>query len=146
VIFDRVNENTESISLVQKETYGGAVNLSLNQTFMRSVNTSLTTLLPISALLLLGGETLKDFAFALLVGVGFGTYSSLFVAAPVLVELKEREPRYRQLRQRAEQRRLSAGPAADLADRGGEPLARPAARPGGRPRSRRKAPPKRKRR
>ena len=69
VIFDKIKENTESPALVARETYSGVVNMSLNQTLMRSVNTSLVVLLPIGALLLFGGETLKDFAFALFVGV-----------------------------------------------------------------------------
>ena len=77
------------------------VNLSLNETLMRSVNTSLVVLLPILSLLLFGGDTLKDFAFALFVGVASGTYSSIFIAAPMLSLLKEREPRYQQIRTRA---------------------------------------------
>jgi preprotein translocase subunit SecF len=101
VIFDKVKENTESLAAVARETYSGVVNTSLNQVFMRSVNTSLVVLLPILALLLFGGETLKDFAFALFVGVASGTYSSIFVAAPILAVLKEREPRLRQMRARA---------------------------------------------
>jgi preprotein translocase subunit SecF len=109
VIFDKVKENTESVSLVSRETYSGVVNLSLNQTLMRSVNTSLSTLLPIGALLLFGGQTLKDFAFALFVGVGVGTYSSLFVASPLLALLKEQEPRYQSIRARAEARAARPG-------------------------------------
>jgi preprotein translocase subunit SecF len=109
VIFDKIKENTESISLVARETYTGMTNLSLNQTFMRSVNTSLVVLLPIGALLLFGGQTLKDFAFALFIGVASGTYSSIFVAAPTLALLKEREPRYQQIRARAEARSARPG-------------------------------------
>jgi preprotein translocase subunit SecF len=122
VIFDKVKENAESLSLVSKETYSGTVNLSLNQVMMRSVNTSLVTLLPIGALLLFGGDTLKNFAFALFVGVALGAYSSIFVAAPVMAVLKEREPRMAQLRTRAEQRdrplrpALRAVPAAEAGD------------------------------
>lgn len=101
VIYDKVKENTESPVLVQREGYAGVVNLSLNQVLMRSVNTSLSTLLPIGALLVFGGQTLKDFAFALFTGVAVGGYSSIFVASPILAMLKEREPRYRQLRARA---------------------------------------------
>jgi preprotein translocase subunit SecF len=101
VIFDRVRENTESLALVARETYSGVVNLSLNETLMRSVNTSLVVLLPILALLLFGGSTLKDFAFALFIGVSSGAYSSIFVASPMLALLKEREPRYLQIRLRA---------------------------------------------
>jgi hypothetical protein len=79
---------------------------------MRSVNTSLVVLLPIGSLLLFGGQTLKDFAFALFVGVASGTYSSIFVAAPVLAMLKEREPRYQQMRQRMQARGAKPGPRA----------------------------------
>jgi len=101
------------LGLVARETYSGVVNISLNQTFMRSVNTSLVVLLPIGALLLFGGTTLKDFAFALFVGVASGTYSSIFIAAPVLCEFKEREPRYQQIRTRAAVRATKpARPAA----------------------------------
>jgi len=101
VIFDRVKENTESIALVGREGYSNVVNLSLNETLMRSVNTSLVVLLPILSLLLFGGSTLKDFAFALFIGVASGTYSSIFIASPTLALLKEREPRYQQIRARA---------------------------------------------
>jgi SecD/SecF fusion protein len=66
----------------------------------RSVATSSSTLFPVTALLLFGGETLKDFAFALLVGIASGTYSSIFIASPVLTEWKEREPGYRNRRRR----------------------------------------------
>ncbi|HEX9891188.1 MAG TPA: protein translocase subunit SecF [Actinomycetota bacterium] len=105
VIFDKIKENAESQALVTREGYSGTVNLSLNQVFMRSVNTSITTLLPIGTLLFFGGDTLKNFAFALFVGVAVGTYSSIFVAAPVLAVLKEREPRMQQIRQRVTARR-----------------------------------------
>lgn len=104
VIYDKIKENAESKALVARESYGGVVNLSLNQVLMRSVNTSITTLFPIGALLLFGGETLKNFAFALFVGTAVGTYSSIFVAAPVLTILKEREPTLARLRDRAVQR------------------------------------------
>jgi preprotein translocase subunit SecF len=109
VIFDKVKENTESAAMVARETYSGMVNISLNQTLMRSVNTSLVVLLPIGSLLLFGGQTLKDFAFALFIGVASGTYSSIFVAAPALALLKEREPRYQQARARAQVRGTRTG-------------------------------------
>jgi preprotein translocase subunit SecF len=111
VIFDKIKENAESLSLVSKETYSGTVNLSLNQVMMRSVNTSLVTLLPIGALLLFGGDTLKNFAFALFVGLALGAYSSIFVAAPVVSVLKEREPRMQQIRTRAIRREGVPRPA-----------------------------------
>jgi preprotein translocase subunit SecF len=104
VIFDKVKENTESQSMVAREGYSGVVNISLNQVLMRSVNTSLVVLLPILSLLLIGGSTLKDFAFALFVGVASGTYSSIFMASPMLALLKEREPKNRQIHQRLVQR------------------------------------------
>ena len=84
VIYDKIKENTESPALVARLGYAGVVNLSLNQVLMRSVNTSLVVLLPILSLLLFGGDTLKDFAFAMFVGVAIGAYSSIFIAAPVL--------------------------------------------------------------
>jgi preprotein translocase subunit SecF len=129
VIFDKIQENAENLALVQRETYAGAVNLSLNQVLMRSVNTSLTSLLPIGALLFFGGETLKDFAFALFIGVGVGTYSSLFVAAPVLTVLKEREPKLQQIRARADRRQARpslavVGDEAGMAEVPAEPQPR----------------------
>jgi preprotein translocase subunit SecF len=115
VIFDKVKENTESTALLGKDTYEGVANYSMNQVLMRSVNTSLVVILPILSLLLFGGATLKDFAFAMLIGVVTGAYSSIFIATPILVVLKEREPRYQQLRARLEtrgksERRLRAVP------------------------------------
>jgi preprotein translocase subunit SecF len=104
VIFDKIKENTESLSLVARETYSGTVNLSLNQVFMRSINTSLATLLPVGALMFFGGEVLQNFAFALFVGLILGAYSSVFIAAPVVAVLKEREPRLAQFRERAARR------------------------------------------
>lgn len=133
VIFDKIKENTESLTLVSRETYSGTVNLSLNQVLMRSVNTSLTSLLPIGALMLFGGETLKNFAFALFVGILAGTYSSLFVAAPILSVLKEREPRMAQIRDRAARRtarpELRPLPAEGPADEVEPELEPAAARP-----------------
>ena len=97
VIYDKIKENTESAALTARLGYVGVVDLSLNQTVMRSVNTSLVVLLPILSLLLFGGQTLKDFAFAMFVGVAIGAYSSVFIAAPVLTivhewQLKRRAP------------------------------------------------------
>ncbi|MGE5227937.1 MAG: protein translocase subunit SecF [Planctomycetaceae bacterium] len=84
VIYDKIKENTESPALVAKLGYVGVVDRSLNQTIMRSVNTSLVVLIPILSLLLFGGKTLKDFAFAMFVGVAIGAYSSIFIASPIL--------------------------------------------------------------
>jgi preprotein translocase subunit SecF len=132
VIFDKVKENTESTALLGKDTYEGVANYSMNQVLMRSVNTSLVVILPILSLLLFGGDTLKDFAFAMLIGVVTGAYSSIFVATPILVILKEREPKYRQLRARLErggkaERRLRAVPTNGQEAAEEEPEAAPAA-------------------
>lgn len=90
VVFDRVKES-ESSGIAAKRSYEEVVNASLNQVLMRSLNTSLTSLLPVAALLgagiILGVPTLKDFALALFVGIAAGTYSSIFVASPLLVTL-----------------------------------------------------------
>ncbi|HEY7667576.1 MAG TPA: protein translocase subunit SecF [Actinomycetota bacterium] len=117
VIYDKIQENTESTALVAREGYANVVNLSLNQVFMRSVNTSLVVLLPILSLLLFGGDTLKDFAFAMFIGVATGAYSSIFIAAPFLTILKAREAKYRQLEARRTVRETKAG---------GRPVAAPA--------------------
>jgi preprotein translocase subunit SecF len=102
---------------MSRTTYSQATNLAVNQTMMRSLNTSLASLLPILGLLvvgnyLLGAETLKDLALALFVGVTAGAYSSIFIAPPLVAMWKEKEPRYAQLRARVE--RLAAqGPGAE---------------------------------
>lgn len=92
IVFDRMRENT---LLMKKETYGDMVDLSIRQTMVRSINTTVALLLPLLAILIFGGPTLKDFAFALTIGVVSGAYSSFFVAAPLVTIWKEREPRYR---------------------------------------------------
>jgi preprotein translocase subunit SecF len=110
VVFDRVQENAARITSVSNQTYGEVANTSLNQVLIRSLSTSATSLLPVGALLfigsgLLGADTLRDLALALFVGMAVGTYSSIVVATPFLVWLKEKEPRYAQLRERAATRR-----------------------------------------
>jgi SecD/SecF fusion protein len=91
IIFDRIRENTP---LMQKASYKQIANVSLWETVRRSLATTFITLLPVGALFFFGGSTLKDFAFALLVGVGAGAYSSIFIAAPLLAWWKEREPEW----------------------------------------------------
>jgi SecD/SecF fusion protein len=97
IVFDRVREN---VAKMQNAAFSQIVNRSMSEVLTRSLATSLCTLLPILALLLFGGSTLKDFAFALLVGVASGAYSSIFIASPVLTHWKEREPIYRRRRAR----------------------------------------------
>jgi SecD/SecF fusion protein len=91
IIFDRIREN---IPLMRRASFRTLGNVSLWETIPRSLATTFITMLPITALYFFGGETLKDFAFALLVGIGAGAYSSIFIAAPLVAVLKEREPEY----------------------------------------------------
>ena len=97
VVFDKVRENTKNITQVARLTYSQAANLAINQTLIRSINTSIVAVLPIASLLfvgagLLGAGTLKDIALVLFIGMIIGTFSSLFIATPVLAGLREREP------------------------------------------------------
>jgi preprotein translocase subunit SecF len=143
VVFDKVRENTTGISVSSRWTYSEAANLAVNQTLVRSVNTSVIALLPVAGILfvgagLLGAGTLKDLALALFVGIAAGTYSSVFIATPLLCDLKEREPAMRALARRVEQRRRSTedvGPAAtrEPAAIGAGPGAAAPARPASRP-------------
>ena len=126
VVFDKVRENTGSLSAMSRTTYSEAANLAVNQTMMRSLNTSLASLLPIGALLfvgafLLGAETLKDLALALFVGVAAGAYSSIFIATPLVAAWKEKEPRYAQLRARVARLAAQGGADRERPERAGRP-------------------------
>ena len=98
IIYDRIRENMPKMSGVP---FADIANRSISQTLTRSLNTSFITLLPVISLLLFGGSTLKDFAFALTVGLISGAYSTIFIASPVVTVLMEREPKYRRLAARA---------------------------------------------
>ena len=124
IIFDRIREN---VPLMRRAPFATIANVSLWETIRRSLATTLITLLPIFSLLIFGGATLKDFAFALMVGIISGAYSSIFIAAPLLTIWKEREPEYaRRIGQEpttaagaeaaleASEEALAAEPAADL--------------------------------
>lgn len=105
VVFDKVRENTKGITSTAKMSYSGAANLAVNQTLVRSFNTSLIALLPVASILfvgagLLGAGTLKDLSLALFIGLATGTYSSIFVATPLLATLREREPAMKALAKR----------------------------------------------
>ena len=91
IIFDRIREN---VPLMRRASMRVIGNVSLWEVIPRSLATTFITLLPVASLYVLGGDTLKDFAFALLVGIGAGSYSSIFLAAPLLAALKEREPEF----------------------------------------------------
>ncbi|SFO53930.1 protein translocase subunit secF [Geodermatophilus obscurus] len=113
VVFDKVDENTRGLSGTARMTWGEAANLAVNQTLMRSINTSVIALLPVAGLLfvgagLLGVGTLKDLALVLFVGLAAGAYSSIFLATPIVADLKEREPEQVALRRRVLARRSAA--------------------------------------
>ena len=113
VVYDKVREVVGRVSATGRYTYTEMMNLSLNQVLMRSVNTSITSMIPVASMLVigsfvLGAVTLQEFAIALLVGIIVGTYSSLFVAAVVVARMKEREPAYVEI---AERVRLRGGAA-----------------------------------
>jgi preprotein translocase subunit SecF len=120
VVFDKVRENTAGLLTTQRSTYSDAANLALNQTLVRSINTSLTALIPVASILfvgagLLGAGTLKDLALVLFVGMLSGTYSSIFIATPVLADLKERQPEYKDLAVKVKRRLAGGRRAADTA-------------------------------
>jgi len=112
VVFDKVDENVKDLDRSARMTWSEAANLAVNQTLMRSINTSVIALLPVAGLLfvgagLLGVGTLKDLALVLFVGLAAGTYSSIVLATPIVADLKEREPEVQALRRRVQARRSS---------------------------------------
>jgi preprotein translocase subunit SecF len=105
VVYDKVQENTGRVGMGAGMTYTDMMNLSMNQVLVRSLNTAIIAVLPVISTLvvgafILGATTLEEFSIALTVGMVVGAYSSIFIAAPVVVWMKEREPRNRQLRER----------------------------------------------
>jgi len=105
VVFDKVRENTKAVAANSKMTYSQAANLAVNQTIVRSINTSVIALLPVGSILfvgagLLGAGTLKDLSLALFIGLAVGTYSSVFIAPPFLAQLREKEPAMQALAKR----------------------------------------------
>lgn len=153
VVYDKVAENSKDLLAGSRMTFSEAANLAVNQTLMRSINTSLIALLPVAGLLfvgagILGVGTIKDLALILFVGLASGAYSSLFLATPIVVDLTERQPEYKALARRVAAKRSSAaaraagepelvgsgaapGTAASAPRRSGGPA--PAPRPGARP-------------
>ena len=109
VVFDKVDENNRYVSSSGGLTYSGMINVSLNQALMRSLNTNITALLPVLSLLvigswIMGAQIIEEFAVPLLIGQLSGAYSSIFIASPLLAWLKEREPRFRDIRRRIDAR------------------------------------------
>ncbi len=116
VVFDKVRENTRTITSTAKWTYSQAANRAVNQTLVRSMNTSLIALLPVASILfvgagLLGAGTLKDLSLALFIGLATGTYSSIFIATPILASLREREPAMQALAKRVSVRNATMNAA-----------------------------------
>jgi len=144
VVFDKVRENTRGITASNRFTYSDATNLAVNQTIVRSINTTLIALLPVGSILVvgtvvLGTGPLKDLSLALFVGIAVGAYSSIFIAPALLAVFKEREPGMQALRRRVLAKRgttvttaagtpvpVAAGAAATVAN---EPAARKQDRP-----------------
>jgi len=133
VVFDKVQENTRGLLGLSRRTYPEAANLAVNQTLMRSINTSFIAVLPVLGLLvigvgLLGVGTLRDLALVQLVGIIAGVFSSIFIATPILVDLTMRRPAYRQQAERVAQRRANVArkAAGDVGatDTVGDPAAR----------------------
>jgi preprotein translocase subunit SecF len=123
VVFDKVRENTRGLLKLTRRTYGEAANLAVNQTLMRSINTSLIALLPVLGLLvvgvvLLGVGTLQDLALIQLTGMLVGAVSSIFLATPLVVDLKMRDPKYKLQAERVAHRRANLARKAELAARG----------------------------
>ncbi|WNV77446.1 protein translocase subunit SecF [Geodermatophilus sp. DSM 44513] len=128
VVFDKVDENVRDLDRTARMTWGEAANLAVNQTLMRSINTSVIALLPVAGLLfvgagLLGVGTLKDLALVLFVGLAAGAYSSIFLATPIVADLKEREPEVQALRRRVLARRSSQARQASGRPAGAGPVA-----------------------
>jgi len=118
VVFDKIRENTNGQSRDMSLTYSQQVNLAVNQTLVRSINTTVVAALPVAAILfigafVLGAGTLRDISLALLVGIVVGTYSTLFIAAPLYSQLREREPKIREADKKLKTAQERAKPAAE---------------------------------
>ncbi|MCI0686881.1 MAG: protein translocase subunit SecF [Sporichthyaceae bacterium] len=136
VVFDKVRENTRGLLGSARHTYSQAANLAINQTVVRSINTSVIALLPVASILFigtwfLGAGVLKDLALALFVGIAVGTYSSIFIATPLLAQLKEREPQMQALARRVASRGARAGAATGAVATAGAPVSAASAGSGG---------------
>ena len=117
VVFDKIRENTAEDGPESRRTFAESVNLAVNQTLVRSINTSVVAMLPVASILFigalaLGAGTLRDIALALLIGILVGTYSTIFVAAPLYAQLRTAEPAVRQRDKKALAMRAKADAAA----------------------------------
>ena len=137
VVFDKVRENTDEAIGSGRRTFSEAANLAVNQTLVRSINTTIVALLPVAAILVtgltvIGPGTLTDLALALFVGIAVGAYSSIFIATPMYAHLRENEPEMQKLAHRVERRRAKAHAHAtatgrEVPDEEPPPVAEPAA-------------------
>jgi preprotein translocase subunit SecF len=128
VVFDKVRENTLEAEGNGRLSFSQAANEAVNQTLVRSINTSVVALLPVGSILfigyfLLGPGTLLDLSLALFVGIAVGTYSSIFIATPVLADLREREPAMKELKKRAERYQAAQSRKAATVPSDGVPVA-----------------------
>jgi len=128
VVFDKVRENTDHITSTVKRNYAEAANLAVNQTLVRSINTSVVALLPVGSILfigafILGAGSLKDISLALFVGIAAGTYSSIFIATPLLADLRGREPELVAQGERVRRRRAEAAAASAATGTGADEAA-----------------------
>ncbi len=126
VVYDKVQENTKGLTSLNRRTYPEAANLAVNQTLMRSINTSLIALLPVAGLLvagvvILGSGTLKDLSLVMLIGMLVGAYSSVFIAVPIAVDLKLRDPAIKAHTARVTAKRKAEGL---IVDADGDPIRR----------------------
>jgi preprotein translocase subunit SecF len=138
VVFDKVRENTRGVLTSKTRTYAERANLAVNQTLVRSINTSITALLPVAALLLVGAAVLgtgplKDLALALFVGMAAGTYSSICIATPLAVQLKDRDPAVKAHTARVMSKRGPEPTSAPTGDESAAPVKVPAASAPSRP-------------
>ena len=128
VVFDKVRENTQAAVGSGRLSFSQAANQAVNQTLVRSINTSVVALLPVASILfigffLLGPGTLLDLSLALFVGIAVGTYSSIFIATPVLADLREREPAMQKLKMQAERYQATKARQVSTVPSGGDPVA-----------------------
>ncbi|QWT23360.1 protein translocase subunit SecF [Subtercola sp. PAMC28395] len=118
VVFDKIRENTREMGDKPTRTFGETVNLAVNQTLVRSINTSVVAMLPVASILfigafVLGAGTLRDISLALLIGIAVGTYSTIFIASPIYAQLREREPKIKKLNARVLAVRAQREPATE---------------------------------
>ncbi|AOT57963.1 MULTISPECIES: protein translocase subunit SecF [Streptomyces] len=127
VVFDGLKESTKDVTKQTRYTYSEIANRSLNGTLVRSINTTVVALLPVAGLLFIGGGflgagMLNDISLSLFVGLAAGAYSSIFIATPLVADLKERDPQMKALRKRVLAKRAATAPSQEDGDPDGEPL------------------------